>query len=844
MKNILPQPPGKNRTAKFWLLWLIICGIGVSMRLYPLTHCTSDEAKEKASLLVVTQLKQSVEQAVSASFPQLNPAEKSTLIKKRFDELLHKEKDHVRKTIAQLAVNLQKDIPTPKKFYLLASDSFYYLDLTENILKTGHISQRIKGSKYFNPKMTAPKGYWEPLNLHPYLGAAIHSGISRFFPTIPIMNSVSFTPLLIMCLSVLPLLWICRLWECSFFVTLASASFLITAPIFLKRSMYGWYDNDPYSVLFPLTILGLIFTALKKISQHQRWGRTAIACGAAVSFYALFWQGWVFMESLLISGGVAGGLYAFFYRKDKTASLKIVSLYATVFTLGFLGVSALFGWQEFFILFREGLKALRDFWNPSFSLWPDLYLAVGELKKATFPQIVELTGGIVPWLFTALGAGMSLARLIRKKDGFTGDTLLLIVFITFIVPMALGAQRFALLCLVPVALLAAYGLNRSIVLLDGFLANILPPGQWKPLLLKIISPVLLLTLTAGTVTFASRDMESLLNPIYNATWDEALVYIRNHTPKNSIINTWWSPGHFIKAIAQRRVTFDGATINKPQAYWLAEVFLDDDERKALGTLRMLNGSANDAADYLISLGIPLSKTVSLLKKITAVNRERARTLLKEALTPQQQDRLLDLTHAPPPPSYLLITNELIESHILISFTGRWDFKKAETINQNKDLLKKVPRYASQDYISFLWDMAGGYPHYSGILSPVAQDGDKVLFTDNVICHLAKKECVINSPTYGKGVPKFIHYLQDGKIIEKTMRQGTLNYAVVLSQTPGGVQCALMDNYLARSLLMRLYFFPEADFEYIKAFHQAKDLTGRTQIRTFEVDWEKYLNRNL
>jgi hypothetical protein len=113
----------------------------------------------------------------------------------------------------------------------------------------------------------------------------------------------------------------------------------------------------------------------------------------------------------------------------------------------------------------------------------------------------------------------------------------------------------------------------------------------------------------------------------------------------------------------------------------------------------------------------------------------------------------------------------------------------------------------------------------------------------VICHLAKKECVVNSPTYGKGIPRFIHYLENGKIIEKTIPQGTLNYSVILSPTPGGVQCALMDNDLARSLLMRLYFFPEADRKYIKAFHQAQDLTGRTQIFTFEINWEKYLKQH-
>ncbi len=842
MKNPLPPTFLPSRTLAFWVCWLIVCAVGVHMRLFPLLHYVSNEAREKASLLVINQLKQSVEASVSAGFPQLNPAEKNLLIKKQFDELLRQERKQVQKTIAQLGADIQKKLPEPGRFYLLASDSFYYLDLTQNILQTGSVSSRVQGSKYFNPKMTAPRGYWEPFNLHPYIGAAVHSGISRFFPGIPLMNTVSYTPLIIMCLTVLPFLW-CRVRGYPFFVTLTCAFFLISAPIFFKRSMYGWYDNDPYSVLFPLTILALILTGLKRIQQHKPWGNIAIASGSALSLYALFWQGWVFMGSLVVAGGIADSAYAFFYKKEKTIARRILSFYAAVFTFSFAGVSVLFGWQEFFTLFQEGLKALRDFWNPSFSLWPDLYLAVGELKKATLPFLIGLTGGVLMWPFTILGVAVSVGRLARKQEDLSSDTLLVPIFLAFIVPMTMGAQRFALLCLIPAVLLAAHGLNSAVMIWGRLWDQALPGHRGKAFILNSVTALLLVALAAGSVRSACRDTESLLNPIYNATWDESLTYIRDHTPEDSIINTWWPPGHFIKAIAQRRVTFDGATINKPQAFWLAQAFLSGTEQEAFGILRMLNGSANEATDYLLQLGMPLSEAVALLKRLTALDREAAGILLKDMLPDEDGERLLDLTHASPASSYLMITNDLIQSHILISFAGRWDFRKAEAINQDKALLKKIPRYGSKDYIAFLWDMAGGYPRYSGILSPVAQDGDKVLFTDNVICHLAKKECVVNSPTYGKGMPRFIHYVENGNIIEKENPRGTLNYSLILSNTPGGLQCALMDNYLARSLLMRLYFFPDADFKYIKTFHRAQDLTGRTQICTFEINWARYLKQD-
>jgi len=335
-------------------------------------------------------------------------------------------------------------------------------------------------------------------------------------------------------------------------------------------------------------------------------------------------------------------------------------------------------------------------------------------------------------------------------------------------------------------------------------------------------------------------MPALLNPIFNSTWEKALLNIKNNTPENSIINTWWSPGHFVKSIAKRRVTFDGATINFPQAYWLSTFFLSQTENEALGILRMLNNSANQAAEYLHhDLGLPLSTSILMLKEITKFDKTTARQLLSQGIPNKETiDHLLSLTHATPPPSYCLIYNEFVESNLQLKFIGGWNFEKIEEINKNPEFLTAVPKRNSNEYVSFLWNLAGGPYKYSGPLTQIKQHKEMLLFQDNITVNLDKKTCTIASKKYGVGIPTSLFYLQGEEIIEKKIPQATLPYSVILTQKDGRYQAVLADQPLANSLLMKLYFFEGKGLKNFHLFSKDADLTKRTEILVFEVDWKE------
>jgi len=342
------------------------------------------------------------------------------------------------------------------------------------------------------------------------------------------------------------------------------------------------------------------------------------------------------------------------------------------------------------------------------------------------------------------------------------------------------------------------------------------------------------------ISYIHKNLRGLLNPIYNEVWDKTLIKIRDNTPKESIINTWWPPGHFIKAIAERRVTFDGATINVPQAYWMANVFLSQSEEEALGILRMLNNSANKAAEYLQSLNIDLSDAIPMLKEITKMDRTRAEITLNTLLGNKSQvKQVLELTHKTPPPSYLLLYNEFVDNNIQLKFIGNWNFKAIESINKNKSLLKEVPHHNSPQYIQFLWKLAGGQFRYSAPLPQVGQYESFALFQDNIKIDLNSKNAYIQSQTFGKGIPYSVFYLEGNEIKEKVLDNSSLTFSIVLVRNDRNYTCMLMDRPLANSLLIKLYLFDGIGQKYFKLFSKETDLTKRTEIEVFEIDWKKF-----
>ena len=91
----------------------------------------------------------------------------------------------------------------------------------------------------------------------------------------------------------------------------------------------------------------------------------------------------------------------------------------------------------------------------------------------------------------------------------------------------------------------------------------------------------------------------------------------------------------------------------------------------------------------------------------------------------------------------------------------------------------------------------------------------------------------------KNIPQSIFYLQEGKIIEKKLAHGNLPYSVIVYKDNIRYFAIMLDRRLAQSLLVKLYFFDGAGLKYFHPLIHEADLTKRTEIKVFAVDWDQF-----
>ncbi|MDD3375077.1 MAG: STT3 domain-containing protein [Candidatus Omnitrophica bacterium] len=837
----------KKRIILYFLAFAIVACIGLYFRLYPVMFKTSSETDAKAAMFITSQMQLSNLKKINELYPGLPEEKKQMMAQEKFAQAIAGNPEEARKAIYQFSQelykrNLEKNSgEKAPEMYLTASDPYYFYGLTKELVKGNKIMAKRNGAKYFNEKMLSPIGYWEAISLHPFVGYGIYKIVSKIVPDASLMFALSFTPLFLMLLSCIVFFLICYKLRLQVWASFISATLLFLAPIFLRRSFFGWYDSDPYNILFPLLITFIFLLGLKKKLNTRNSIIFGILCAVALSLYAFFWQGWVYLFSILFLSGCIILPLNHFLLTEPSRTKNLLIYFASIFGGTFLGILLSFGPKEFFFLFQEGFKVLGEFFSSKLSVWPDVYLSVGELHRASFSELLSLSGGAIFFIFSILGILLLGFSSIKNKNFETWHkTVFFILFFFSSLIMSIKAERFVLLLLVPLSILSAVSLDFGYKVMRKFLAK----KCTNPIILNSIFIALILIVGAVIVMPSLKKADnwaSRLRPIFNETWDRALTKIKNETPENSIINTWWSPGHFIKSVAERRVTFDGATINVPQAYWMGNILLNSDETKALGLLRMLNASGNQATEYLETIGLKKSDSIKILNKITTLPRDKAKEYLKRNLNSTQSEELLNLTHSTPDPSYLFLYNDLIESIIGVAFVGRWDIEKIEEINKNPNRVKEVKGNGLRQYIDFMWTLQGGIPRISQPLIEAQKDDAYVYFSQGIRVKQDNMDCEILSKEFGVGIPKSIIYKKGDQIVEKKFPNANLSYCVIFVKNDyGKFECILMDEFLAHSLAIKLYYLDGTGLRYFVPFLKEQSRENKTEICVYKINWESFM----
>ena len=808
----------------------LVCMVGVYFRTYPLHHKTfiTQPTLQEAENLVRKSISRQIEMTMNMDELGISGQRKKELVQEKVKAIIKTDKENFASAVSKTFNTIKSKYALPSsRQYLQGADSYYYYYLSDNIRSEGNVSAHFKNGKFFDPLKGAPLGTWSLLNFHPFMGYYWYRFLRIFNTSIEFMDALCFLPLILMILGVISFLFVCNLFKTrilSIFVGLISFVF---APVFIQRSSFGWYDTDPYNCIFILLIFGL---TLKGLGNERKKLFVGMISGFLTGLYALFWVGWPFIFTIVVCSSLVIVLIGRIEGKD--TELQILPYFFGYLFMSILSLFILLTPMGFGESIGSALMALTKFIAKKPDLWPNIFLTVGEARAISFKKLIFLTGNYVSFGFLFLGifgAGIKIFKEGIKKE--TGKIIVLCVLTVATLFLSLKTERFSLLFVLPLSIWVVLGVDTVIQKASqlassgrfNFLKSFWAKGIGVFLILGIFLPAQLLF---AHVSALNSKM------IMNDAWFNHLKTIKKNTPENAVILSWWSPGYFIMSIANRGVVIDGGTQHRPETYWIARFFMTDDEKEAMGILRMLSAGGNGAVDFLEERGFDLVQAMNLMNKLLVISKKAARSKLSGMFDKKDSAHLLNLVYGSEklPPAFVLIYNDLLESNIAMSIMSRWDFGKAKKIMAGKT----KGEIAKSNYVKEAVAISGEVLRYTPEASLKRKDGDLLYFTNGLEVNLETKEAWVRGADGVEGRPMSLFHVENGKLLEIPAKDKILNMSALIFVQNGEIKSVLADRLLIRSVLFKLYYLNGRGLRFFRPFLRKKDENSGKYIESFEI----------
>lgn len=780
---------------------------------------------------ITQQLKASLDQ----QFPQMSDAEKWRMAKEKTQTIIETERGNYETAVANAVAQMSPGQAGRRKIYMLEADPYHYWNLTEEVAKKGRIADEIKNGRYRNPLMRAPHGYWTDFILHPYLGYLWYRLLGFFKPGLEMMEALNSFPLLLDLLIIAVFLTAGLVLGQGTLALLTGALTLMLSPIFIQRSAFGWYDTDPYNYLFPIAILCTFFIAVK---DEKKIFPAAAAAGLLTGLYTLFWTGWAFILAV-IPFCLAGSWILLKiiprFREDEILP-RIVKYFIAYVGAAVIGIMIFLTPKGALHSLGFRWEILHEFALSKFDIWPNMFITVGEAQGIGLKKLVFLAGNYVSFAFALAGFVLSGARAWFDRDAKRFLQWIFLALFSFpLLMMALKTERFTVLFVMPLAFFAMLGMTELRLQFEKIAAGYL---KIKPVYAKVFSGTALLAVFLPLLLIMAHIVALGIKPIMNDAWYDTLAEMKVKTPQDAIINSWWPPGYFVQAIANRRVVIDGGTQHLHEAYWMAKALVSPDERESAGILRMLDTSGNDALEYLVSIGYAVPEAVDVILSVVPLNRAQAAQKLSSEMQPGVKNHFLDLTHGTGtlPPAYLFLYNDLIEQNLAVTVAAEWNFHKArEMQKEDKQAGFFSFKKKSTGYLGKVFSVLGGVLRYTPEAGLQRRDGNLLIFANGLAVDLATKDAQIILPSKGiEGRPMSLFYIEGDQLIEKKYEDAKVDVSALITQNGDTMTSVIADPRLIRSTMFRLYYLRGAGLTFFKPFQYKKDPASDTTLVTYEL----------
>ncbi|MDD5518071.1 MAG: STT3 domain-containing protein [Candidatus Omnitrophica bacterium] len=850
-----------NKRVFLFALIAVSLGLNIYFRLNTLFLWSLDKkAKKEVHVAIVDKLYKEINLVYSG----LGEADKVELLESAFKLYLKENKAEVKKAIFEKSQGLKayyrdKDGWT----YMQEVDPYRWYRRVDNFLKNGNFGTVRINNQDYDTLMLAPFGAKiEPLKLHFYIGAYFYRFVHFINNKLSLMSALSFLPVLLSVFLVIAVFSIALMLGVSHAGSFVASLAVGLSPVILMRSSFGWFDTDIYNIFLPLFIAYLAAYSFKvKGLKHILF---LFLAGLTTGVYSAIWSIWWFIFYIIAAGLFLHELCMVSYdpRSSKKAKIKDAFLSLALFILStYLWVGVISGPEAIAGSFSGPFSILSTRQNLAIAnFWPNMAFSIQELNSS---GVAYIRGGLGGGLILCGGLLGILVLIIKKRVlvNFSEKSFLLFVLTVWLLVMLILtslSKRFIIFLAVPIGIFFGAFLDT--------LRDFMYRQKDKIIFLRKINEKAYITLLSGIflagailpIRAASREV---FLPILNNTWQHMLIKIKNVTPPDAVISAYWDPGDFIMSVSGR------ATLHCPQynftpvAYWTARLFMSDNEKEALGILRMLNAGNTQGFEELLKLtGGEKLAAFELINKMLLCDKYGGRSLLSRYTDDKKLiDKILGLIYEPKHPAYLLVDGGLLNMVEVFCTLANWDFKKLD-LWQNMETADKVKftTYAGKKFgyskaqaeslYQTMWLTSRKRPldwisseryrlYSSGLAQRSGAKDEKIIRFNNGL--LVDKD---NSSFFYRQdmpqkwiIPGEIVLVTKDRIKEKALK-GDSEYSLLFLESKDTYEAILMDKRLARSMLIKLYFMKGKGLKYFQLIEQEENKETGLRIYLYKINW--------
>jgi dolichyl-diphosphooligosaccharide--protein glycosyltransferase len=833
------------RRILFIFFLLLVLDFNLYFRAFPINL---PQLKTQAKETIEKSIQQATIQEVQTKFPQFHPAAKDEIVRTRVAEYKKQNKAIIENEIQDLYHQLKNKFQDKSgQTYLMELDCWQWARYVENVLRFGRPGDETIAGKQRDILMTAPLGSeleWDH-SLY-YFSASLYKGFS-FFKNVPLFTFLFYLPLFFTAV------FICLLYLFTYryggnLAGIISSLFIGLAPTFLQRSHAGWFDRDILNLIFPLLVIWTYASASARASLKQK---SLWICFSAfwVGLFSFSWTHWWFIFFIILiyeSLYVVSTLFSYFILKRKDMhSLKGHIFSPSLFiAFSLFWVLVLVGNAPLVVLYEQIKLALILNKPLMSSIWPNVFSTVGELRGMTFAEISRTVGNLMfAFSLCALFILAIRAFVSRQYSRFKRSAIMILViwFWVMIFACTRGA-RFLVFLYFPLGIALGWAVEETY-------------QYFKNKKNKLAQLAVVVAVTVGLNTFCIKkgnEVAKGIFPLMDDTWHNVLNLIKEKTPPETILNSWWDFGNWFKVVARRRVIFDGHSQGTPQAYWMAKALLSSDEDKSISILRMLNNGGNQAFETIDKQFKNPLFSVLLLESVLGLPPEESQGILLKFLPTETVQEVIALLYARPPQAGFIVDNAMLSKMPAISYLGNWDFSKVY-IAQNFDRIEKaqliehlighlknlardesqIQRFYQEIFLISTKKIDDWLSHRLRFYGNVAdgREKDGIVFFDNGFVYNLKEKTIQSS---AQQIPRSLFTVIDDNIVEIVYPDANSAFSVLVFNTSEGYKSILLDQELGRSIFMRLYFLNGRGLRHFLPFIDAQE--GNNYIRYFNIVW--------